>query len=340
MSPPGPNNLYRNLHRSPAQAAADNAFTATLREASAGAFAEFRALGYQELTYHAKGGQQVWRPIFTNNQVNHVPMASDTVGGSDQIPFTLAGVPDAMFSGNFSYYDTGAPAASYPFDQAQDTVGLMNTFADGGAGQSQALTMALGLPGMLTAWMLSQPGVLGQARADGHPIAAIGSIGPVMPQRPVTLTASAYVPDGLAARLKYSWRFGDGTVATGQTVRHAYTAVGSRTLRLTVTAPGHGARTVSQVISVGRPATYTNALTAPGTKAIFTGRPPANPEVHLPVARPGLTDKVGRAPAVRRPTPAKSSPTWWVVAAIVLVVLAAIIAIAGRRRLRRQGAGG
>jgi hypothetical protein len=335
VSPPEPNKLYPSLQRSPAQTAANKAFAAALPRAVGGAFAEFRKLGYQELTYHGAGTHQVWQPIFTNGQVDRVPVSSDTVGGSDQIPFTLAGIPDAMFVGNFTYYDSPAPAGSYPFDQPQDTIALMNAFADGGSGQSQALTMALGLPGMLTTWMLSQPGVLGQARPDGHPIAAIGSIGQVMPHQPVTVTASAYVPGHPAASVGYSWQFGDGTAASGQTVSHVYSTAGPQAVRLTVSAPGRGARTVSEVIPVGQPATYTNVLTTPaGPRPVYDGRPPPNPAVHLPVAKPGLTDTVGRGPAT---SSAESSAGWWIVAAIVVVVLAAVAAAAtGRRRPRRR----
>jgi hypothetical protein len=330
VSPPGPNALYRTIHRSAGRDAANKAFTAALPRAVVGAFAEFRRLGYQELTYHGDSGQHVWQPIFTNGQANHVPVTNDTAGGSDQIPFTMAGIPDAMFVGNFTYYDRSAPAGSYPFDRPQDTIGLMNAFADGGRGQSQALTMALGLPGMLTTWMLSEPGVLGQARSPGRPIAAIGSIGQVMPHQPAAFTATAYVPGDPAASLKYSWQFGDGTAATGQTVEHVYSTTGPQTLRLTVSAPGHGARTVSAGIPVGEPATYPNVLTTP-SGPVFDGRPPANPEVRLPVAKPGLIDYVGRVPAT-------SSAGWWIVAAIVLVVLAAVAAAAAGARGRRRRA--
>jgi hypothetical protein len=341
VSPSRPNNIYRT--RFPrAQARANRAFAYTLTKAVAGAFAAFRHLGYQRMTYHGNGGRQVWQPIFSPGQVGHVPVTTDKLGSSDQIPFTLAGIPDAMFLGNSSYYEGSAPAASYPFDRPQDTIGLMNTFADGGAGQSHALTMALGLPGMLTTWMLSQPDVLGQARPDGQPITAIGSIGLVVPHRPVTLSATAFVPGVPAAKLRYSWQFGDGTASTGQTVRHVYAAAGSRALRLTVSAPGHGARTIKEVISVGQPTTYGNPYTtSPNNlpRSVLEGRPPANPEVTLPAARPGLTDKVGRAAAIRRPAPAKSSSTGWIVAAIVVLVLAAVIAVVARRRLHRQAVG-
>jgi hypothetical protein len=342
LSPPGPNNLYRHLVRPPAEAAANRAFASTMTRAVAGAFAEFRRLGYQALTYHGSGGKQGWKPIFTKGQVRHVRIASDTLGSSDQIPFTLAGIPDAMFIGNWTYYDSSAPAGSYPFDRPQDTIGLMNTFADGGAGQSQALTMALALPGMLTTWMLSQPGVLGQARPDGRPVAAIGSIGRVMPRRRVTFTATAFLPGNRAAKLRYSWHFGDGTAATGRTVGHAYASAGTHTLRLTVSAPGHGARTVSQVISAGQAASYANPYVGSPRglpRAVLEGRPPANPEVTLPVARPGLRDKVGRAAATRTHPPTASSSTGWVVAAVVVVVLASGIALVVRRRMRVQAAG-
>jgi hypothetical protein len=309
--------------------------------AVAGAFAAFRQLGYQELTYHGSGGRPVWQPIFTPGQRGQVPVTDDILGSSDQVPFTVAGIPDGTFSGNFSYYDRGAPAGSYPFDQPQDTIGLMNTFAVGGAGQSQALTMALALPGMLTTWMLSQPGVLGQVPPDGRPIAAIGSIGRILPHRPVTLRATGYLPGVAAAKLRYSWSFGDGTAATGQVVRHVYAATGPLTLRLTVSAPHRPPRTISETVVPGHPATFGNpyamSANAPVPKTVLEGRPPANPSVPLPAARPGLTDKVGRAGAGRTEPPAGSSPLGssslgWLLAGIALVVAGAAFVVVSRRR--------
>jgi hypothetical protein len=232
----------------------------------------------------------------------------------------------------------------------------MNTFADGGAGQSQALSLALAVPGMLTTWMLAQPGILGLGRPGGRPIAAIGSIGPVRPGRMVTLRATAFDPGRPRARLGYSWEFGDGTVAAGPAVRHVYAAAGHYTLQLTVTAAGQPARVIRQAVSAGQPPGYANPYAArpplsalsDARRAAAEGRPLANPSVELPAARPGLEDRVRRADEVgragaagraarARPTRlAGSPPTAWIltgVAALLVAVVAVLLAV--RRRAGR-----
>lgn len=360
-APAKPNVFFSKLALSPAQAAANRAFAGILTKSVAGAFAAFRQLGYRALTYHGRGGRPVWQPIFTPAATSQVRVTSDNVGSSDQVPFTLAGIPDAMFLGNVSYYDPRAPAASYPFDRPQDTIELMNTFADGGAGQSQALTMALGLPGMLTTWMLSQQDVLGQARADRRPIVAIGSIGQVVPNRAVTLTATGYLPGTGAAShgavshgtvshrtvgLSYSWTFGDGTSASGPIVRHSYASAGTYPLRLAVSAPHRPVRLVSVTVSAGRPSTQQNPYVTKANeipKTTLEGIPPANPEVILPTAKPGLSDRVGRAALAvpvrpARPRVPASSPTGWILAIIAIVVAAGVLTVVGRRQVGRRRA--
>lgn len=350
VSPTARGGLYRTLSLSASQVARNHAFVALIKQATAGSFRAFRQLGYQELTYHGADGRQVWKPIFTPDQLGRLPIATDILGSSDQVPFTLAGIPDATFAGNYSYYNgPTAPAASYPFDQPQDTIGLMNTFADGWAAQSQALSLALAVPGMLTAWMLTQPDILGLARPDGRPIAAIGSIGPIRPGRPVMLRATAFDPGRSHARLRYSWNFGDGAAAAGPTVQHVYAAAGRYTLQLNVTAPGRAAGVIRQALSAGHPAAYGNPYArtpSPGAissaaRAAAEGRPLANPAVTLPAARPGLTDHVGRAENVRRAARAQlgqpiGSPTTWILSGVAaLVVAAAAVVLATRRRAVR-----
>jgi Peptidase family M28/PKD domain len=351
VSPTARGPLYRTLSLSAAQVARTQAFAALMKQATAGSFRAFRQLGYQELTYHGADGRQVWKPIFTPDQLEWLPIASDTLGSSDQVPFTLAGIPDATFAGNYSYYSgPTAPAASYPYDQPQDTIRLMNTFADGGAAQSQALSLALAVPGMLTAWMLTRPDILGLARSDRRPIAAIGSIGPIRPGRPVTLRATAFDPGRSRARLRYSWNFGDGAAATGPTVQHVYAAAGHYTLQLNVTAPTLPTRVIRQALSAGHPAAYGNpyaARTPPSgaissaARAAAEGRPLANPAVMLPAARPGLTDHVGRVDNLGRAARTQSrqpagSPAAWILPGVAaLVVAVAAVVLATRRRAVR-----
>ncbi len=225
----------------------------------------------------------------------------------------------------------------------------MNTFADGGAAQSQALSLALAVPGMLTAWMLTQPDILGLARPDGRPIAAIGSIGAIRPGLPVTLRGTAFDPGRSHVRLRYSWNFGNGAAATGPTVQHVY-AAGHYTLQLNVTAPGLAARVIRQALSAGVPAAYVNpyaARTPPSgaisgaARSAAEGRPLANPAVTLPAARPGLTDHVGRADNLGRAARAQSrqpagSPAIWILSGVAALVVAVVaVVLATRRRAVR-----
>src|SRR5260370_2472199 len=147
-------------------------FRALMQQAVPAAFAQFQAIGSQALTYRSDSNQAVSQPIFTPDQASNVHLGNDPLGGSDQIPFTLAGLPCATFAGNSTYYDANPPPWSYPFDQPQDTIQLMNTFASGNSPKAEALVLALALPGMLTTWMLHQPAILGDIAVNAP---AVGS---------------------------------------------------------------------------------------------------------------------------------------------------------------------
>ena len=110
-------------------------------------------------------------------------------GGSDQIPFTLAGLPCITLVGDSDYYEPHPHAWAYPYDQAQDTLQLMNVFASGKEAKSQALVLALALPGALSAWLLHQPDVLGEVPADQLPRPAIADLGPLKSGASLTFDA-------------------------------------------------------------------------------------------------------------------------------------------------------
>jgi hypothetical protein len=287
-----------------------------------------------------------------------VHVRSDALGSSDQVPFTAAGIRSATFVGNSSYYKRDAPPGSYPYDRPQDRVALMNTYADGGLAPSHALELALSLPGMLTTWLLSQPAVLGVARPDGRPAAAISDIGVIWPGRPVTFTAgAAYDPGRPGARLGYTWRFGDGHIGTGRTVRHVYRVSGPYTLRLSVAARRGRPRVISRRLLVAAQAPLRNPFSAaPRAPAnsigylVVRGRPPANPAVELPSATAGAGDKVATAAHVRRlaarahaPAPASpgagSSAMAWALGGIGVIVLLAGLVLVARVKVRRRRAG-
>ena len=169
MSPLQNNSFYPHQSQlSTLQKANITNFRALMQQAVPAVFQQFQAMGFSTLDYHGSNNQNVSQPVFASNQLGNVQLEDDTLGGSDQIPFTLAGLPAATFVGNSSYYDRNPPPWSYPFDQSQDTIQMMNTFANGSAQKAPALVLSLAIPGMLTTWMLHQPSVLGEIDATEH----------------------------------------------------------------------------------------------------------------------------------------------------------------------------
>ena len=353
LSPLSGNNVYPHYTPSPRQRAGLLQLRSLVRSAVATSFQRYRTMGDQMLTYHSRSGADVWRPVFTPSQLENVHVLSDTLGSSDQVPFTAAGVRSAMFVGNASYYERHPPAGSYPYDRPQDTVALMNTYADGGLARSHALELALSLPGMLTTWLLSQPAVLGVAKPDGRPVAAISDVGLILPGHPVTFAAgAAYDPGRPDARLRFSWDFGDGQTGTGRTVRHVYQVGGRYTLRLSVAAGRGRPRVISRRLVVAPQAPLRNPYSslpraAPNSIGYLVARglPPANPAVKLPAATAGSHDRVGTAAHVRRlaarahaRAPAASGPsaiTWALGSLGAVLVLASLVL--GVRRGPRPG---
>src|SRR5579883_1193247 len=344
MSPLRKNSLYTNQDTLSTQQRANiSRFRQLMAQAVPASFQQFRAMGDQMLTYHSSSSQDVWQPIFTPDQLGYIHQEDDTMGSSDQMPFTMAGLPCATLVGNSTYYDPNAPPGSYPYDQPQDTIQLMNIFASGNSQQSQALTLALGLPGMLTTWMLSQPAMLGQVPADGKPIAAISNIGPARPGQALSFASeAAYDPTRQGSSLSYRWNFGDGSEASGQQVSHTYTSAGTYTLSLTVTSSTGGTRIITKQISVGTPPTYNNPY---ANLPSWDGMPASNPAVILPQATPGLSDRVGTVaeaqqqnPLTTHPVPTSSSSAWsggivWaIVIGLLLLALLGGVVLATRRR--------
>jgi PKD repeat protein len=254
-------------------------FRQLMAQAVPAVFTQFQAMGFTTLTYHGDNNQDVSQPVFAPDQVSNVQQEDDTLGGSDQIPFTLAGAPCATFVGNSSYYDNNPPPWSYPFDQPEDTIQLMNTFASGSSHKAQALVLALALPGMLTTWMLNQPDILGAVAADQNPIAAISDIAQTQVNQSISLDAKAsFDPNNSNSTLTYAWNFGDGATSSGITVNHVYTTAGNYALTLTVSSPT-GKRAISKLLNVVDKSTqYAN----PYADYPADGRPPSNPAVVLP----------------------------------------------------------
>jgi hypothetical protein len=179
------------------------------------------------------------------------------------------------YVGNSTYYDNQPPLGSYPYDQPEDTIQLMNTFANGTSSEAPTLELSLALPGMLTTWSLSQPGVLGFVAPDGKPLATIGDIGQTVAGQSLAFTGQAVAAGGA---LTFAWDFGDGARASGVSVNHTYAQPGTYTLTLTVSGAGQS-RTISRSLAVtAQPATYPN----PYAGQLLSGSPPPNPTAILP----------------------------------------------------------
>jgi PKD repeat protein len=341
MSPLTNNSLYPHQDRlSAQQKSAIMHFRSLMTQAVPAVFAQFQALGFQTLLYHGDNKLNVSQPIFTSSQTKNIHLEDDTLGGSDEIPFTLAGIPSATFIGNFTYYDKNPPPGSYPYDQKQDTIQLMNTFANGSAQKAPALTLSLALPGMFTTWMLHQPSVLGESPSTGNPIAAISDIGQTVVSQPLALNANAsYTPANPNAPLAYSWNFGDGTTASGISVSHTYTKTGNYILTLTVSSSIGSAR-ISKVIDVGsKPTQYSN----PYALYQSNGMPPPNPQVVLPIpAANQRTNQIGKKTAPHTNTNVGGSGLapgiFILISIVILIVIIAVIgaAIMINRRKKRE----
>jgi hypothetical protein len=279
LSPLRSNQLYPDQDTlPPAQRDRITHFRALMQQAVPSVFAEFQELGFGTLAYHADSQHDTTQPIFAAGQTRSVVAEDDTLGSSDQVPFTLAGLPCVTLVGNSSYYDQNPPPWSYPFDQSQDTIQLMNTYASGASQKAPALVLALALPGMLTTWMLSQPDILGEIAADGNPIAAISDVGRVLASQPLALDAQASFDPAAGGPLTYAWSFGDGANASGVAVSHTYTATGSYTVQLTVRSPT-GTRVIAKrVVVEAQPTSYPN----PYAGYAADGHPPSNPAVTIP----------------------------------------------------------
>ena len=320
MTPLTNNQAYQNTQSfTGAQTQTITAFRSLMQQDAPAAFAAFRQLGYGSLTYRNDQNQPVTQQIFTPQDLQYSQEADDNLGGSDNYPFALAGLPTATFIGNYSYYDQNPPPWSYPYDQPQDTIQLMNVFASGSEAEAKALDLSLALPGMLTTWALAQPAVLGFAAADGKPLAAISDIASTTPGAAIALDASAsYDPTNPGATLTYSWSFGDGGRATGVATQHAWASAGDYPLSLTV-SDASGSRTITKTIHV---TTSPVVITNPYQGFPQDGRPRANPAVTLP--QPENTSPLGGSSSTGTPGVAAPGWLWALVAILAIIALAAI----------------
>ncbi|GCE25349.1 hypothetical protein KDA_08330 [Dictyobacter alpinus] len=261
-------------------------FRKLMAQAVPAVFQQIRELGVQSLTYHGANKQDVTQPVFTADQLSYVKQEDDTLGSSDQVPFTQAGIPCATFVGNSTYYQ-GNVQASYPYDQPTDTIQLMNTFASGNTAQSAALTMALTLPTLLTTWMLHQPAILGETTSPNKDLTTISDIGRIQTGKDF-LVSVENAPPAQPDTTSYNWNFGDGQNATGRVVQHTYQSDGNYQLTLTITS-ATGVQRISKKLTASKNnPLYKNMY----ERYYSTGRPPTNPFVKLPKPDATLSDRI------------------------------------------------
>ncbi len=316
-------------------------FDALLQQAVTPVFQQFQALGYSTLTYTDANNKPVTQPVFSADQQSNIQQIEDNIGGSDENAFTQAGLPCATFVGNSTYYDQNPPKWSYPFDQPQDTIQLMNTFASGSSRKAQALVMALAIPGMFTTWMLNQSDILGSItppdRMKGVPVVAISDIGQTVVNKNIALSAQPLPASNTSSAWTYSWNFGDGTTASGISANHTYTKTGTYTLSLTASA-ATGSRTVFKAISVVNKATsYFNLF----AQYPSNGVPPVNNAVILPTPNdtPIAQGPTSSTPVTNPQTttsPGTSNTFLDLIIGIVVVALLAVITIIGVTRRSRH----
>lgn len=316
-------------------------FDALMQQAVTPVFQQFQALGYTSLPYYTSNNQSTNQPVFTADQQSNIQQIEDNIGGSDENPFTQAGLPCATFVGNSTYYDQNPPKWSYPFDQPQDTIQLMNTFASGSSQKSAALTLALAIPGMFTTWMLNQPDILGSvpatAKVSAAPIVAISDIGQTVVNKNLALYAQPLLSSNTSSSWTYSWKFGDGATASGISVNHTYPKTGTYTLSLTASTTT-GSRTVFKSINVVNKSTPFNNLFA---QFPSNGVPPVNRAVTLPIPNNNPPVQVPASSTPTSSTQPNSSPgtanTFLdLIIGLLIVALLAMITIIGITRRTRH----
>ena len=335
------------IHLTPAQRERVVHFRNLWQQAIPAVFSQFQAVGYSSLDYYDSNNLNVSQPIFTPDQHNNVHIQDDPSSNSDQVPFIYAGLPVVTVTGDQSYYDQNPPVWAFPYDLPEDTLALMNTYTCGAERPSAALALGLALPAMLTTWMLNQPDMLGQATADGNPIATISDIGQTVVGQNIALDARAsFDPSNASNPLSYAWNFGDSATTTGISVNHTYRQAGNYTLTLTITSPG-GKRTISKTITVANgPNYYSNPYSPLGgsnrhNPAVTIATPnnnlPAQPSLKPPlIATPAPTVTVALATPTSAATVVIDLPAGGNIAnpgpsalLIGLYIFAAIIFIAG-----------
>jgi hypothetical protein len=161
------------------------------------------------------------RDAFSPADSGKVQITSILDAGSDNQPFEADGLPTATFAGEYAFYTQSPPDWAYPFDQPSDTFTNLACDSGGSPTPSNALAAALDLELSMSLSLVNAyaPSASGQAGLTAF------STQPRLGKK-TTFTA---VGTG-----HFSWGFGDGKSASGQTVTHTFKKAG--TYRVTLTS--------------------------------------------------------------------------------------------------------
>ncbi|MEA2517461.1 MAG: carboxypeptidase [Actinomycetota bacterium] len=158
------------------------------------------------------------------------------------------------------YRSDGASTVHTPQDNVK-TLNALTGIDQSGLTPSQGWYKGLELCAHLHSWFMLQPNMGGAVKNSTKPVAyfeAYGGTAPLAAKKPVTFDAggshaftsakgTSLVP---ASKLHYSWKFGDGTKATGKKVKHAYKKNGNYSAVLTLKTPS-GIDTMTVLIHIG-----------------------------------------------------------------------------------------
>ncbi|MBA3946868.1 MAG: M28 family peptidase [Herpetosiphonaceae bacterium] len=281
--------LYPGIDKLPvSQQAKIRQFRERMAQAVPAVFHAFRELGYVGLTYHDGSGHDLARPIFLPDQASNIRVEDDKSGASDEVLFSRAGIPSATLGGDYTYYTNHPTPWAFPYDQPEDTMELLNTYALGGGHKSNAMMLSLAFTAMLTTWALQQPDILGTAPVPSGPLATISDVAYPKVNMPLAFHATgAYDPHNPQAHFIFHWNFGDGNQASGADVMHTYTETGHYTLTLITTSSSGTSEVRKEVDIVEHPTQYPNQYRgfAPGINS-------PNPKVHIPVPDDTLRDHI------------------------------------------------
>ncbi|GAC1631369.1 MAG: hypothetical protein NVS4B2_15270 [Chloroflexota bacterium] len=187
-----------------------------VRAAGTTAFARLRS-AYPRISY--RGGDA---PAFASSDKQNLHVGPDIpICCSDNAPFEALGLPTLTLSGDYHYYERAHAPWAFPFDQPQDTPEAMACDTGGSPRPGVALQATLGIEAVISHVLIDDYAPV----APGRRVAVFSSV-------PAAGDAIQFQVIGSASHA--DWNFGDGGIARGPSVTHAYRNAGTYTVRIRV----------------------------------------------------------------------------------------------------------